>query len=117
MRNRITQLFTYLFVLATVMLTSNACSQTASSVKMTCSKNVSFFLKGDVRKDETITVTWDNKDYLLPRGHTSSNDVDVFIDPASGFKLVSSPNKVMLFRYKDDGDGQRLADECQPVSH
>ncbi len=117
MRNLAIQLFTYLFVLITVTLMSSACSRTASPVKLNCSKNISFFLTGDVRKDESITVAWSNKDYLIPRGHASADNVDVFYDPASGLKLVSSPDKVMLFRYKSDGDGRRLADGCKPASN
>ena len=74
-----------------------------------CAEGMQFDLKGDMARDQIVTVHWAKKNYKLPRMQTTTG-ADVFYDPAQGFKLVVIPTKAMLF---NDKDGSRLADECR----
>jgi hypothetical protein len=82
------------------------------SVEWKCSEGLSFDLKGDMKKDQIVTVHWANKNYNLPRESTTTG-ADRFHDAASGLDLVVIPSKAMLF---SDHDGGRLADECQTTA-
>jgi hypothetical protein len=79
------------------------------AVKWSCEDGLSFDLKGDMKRDQIVTVHWDNKNYNLPRESTTTG-ADRFHDAASGLDLVVIPTKAMLF---SDSDGERLADECK----
>ncbi|SDF98340.1 hypothetical protein [Paraburkholderia phenazinium] len=79
------------------------------SVKWACNEGLSFELKGDMKRDQIVTVHWANKNYNLPR-ETTTTGADRFHDAASGLDLVVIPTKAMLF---SDNDGSRLADECK----
>jgi hypothetical protein len=79
------------------------------SVKWACNEGLSFDLKGDMKRDQIVTVHWANKNYNLPREATTTG-ADRFHDAASGLDLVVIPSKAMLF---SDNDGSRLADECK----
>jgi hypothetical protein len=81
------------------------------SVKWNCKEGLSFDLKGDMKRDQIVTVHWANKNYQLPREATTTG-ADRFHDAASGLDLVVIPMKAMLF---SDHDSSRLADECQTV--
>src|ERR1700742_4727716 len=79
------------------------------AVKWACNEGLSFDLKGDMKRDQIVTVHWANKNYNLPREATTTG-ADRFHDAASGLDLVVIPSKAMLF---SDNDGSRLADECK----
>jgi hypothetical protein len=79
------------------------------AVKWSCNEGLSFDLKGDMKRDQIVTVHWANKNYNLPRESTTTG-ADRFHDAASGLDLVVIPTKAMLF---SDNDGSRLADECK----
>jgi hypothetical protein len=79
------------------------------SVKWDCKEGMAFFLKGDMKRDQIVTVNWDRKNYQLPREATTTG-ADRFHDAASGMDLVVIPTKAMLF---SDKDSSRLADECK----
>ncbi len=79
------------------------------AVKWSCNEGLSFDLKGDMKRDQIVTVHWANKNYNLPR-ETTTTGADRFHDAASGLDLVVIPTKAMLF---SDNDGSRLADECK----
>ena len=79
------------------------------SEKWNCSEGLSFMLKGDMKRDQIVTVHWGDKNYNLPREQTTTG-ADRFHDPASGLDLVVIPTKAMLF---SDKDSSRLADECK----
>src|SRR6201996_2855790 len=79
------------------------------AVKWACNEGLSFDLKGDMKRDQIVTVHWANKNYNLPREATTTG-ADRFHDAASGLDLVVIPTKAMLF---SDNDGSRLADECK----
>jgi hypothetical protein len=79
------------------------------AVKWSCNEGLSFALKGDMKRDQIVTVHWANKNYNLPREATTTG-ADRFHDAASGLDLVVIPTKAMLF---SDNDGSRLADECK----
>ena len=81
------------------------------AVKWSCNEGLSFDLKGDMKRDQIVTVHWANKNYNLPR-ETTTTGADRFHDAASGLDLVVIPSKAMLF---SDNDGSRLADECKTV--
>ena len=81
------------------------------AVKWSCNEGLSFDLKGDMKRDQIVTVHWANKNYNLPR-ETTTTGADRFHDAASGLDLVVIPTKAMLF---SDNDGSRLADECKTV--
>jgi len=76
--------------------------------KWSCKEGLSFDLKGDMKRDQIVTVHWGNKNYNLPREATTTG-ADRFHDAASGMDLVVIPTKAMLF---SDKDSSRLADEC-----
>jgi len=79
------------------------------AVKWSCNEGLSFDLKGDMKRDQIVTVHWGSKNYNLPREATTTG-ADRFHDAASGMDLVVIPTKAMLF---SDHDGARLADECK----
>ncbi|HEY1609659.1 MAG TPA: hypothetical protein VGG24_10350 [Paraburkholderia sp.] len=81
----------------------------AGSVLWSCDEGLAFDLKGDMKRDQIVTVHWANKNYNLPREATTTG-ADRFHDPASGLDLVVIPTKAMLL---SDHDGSRLADECE----
>ena len=81
------------------------------AVKWSCNEGLSFDMKGDMKRDQIVTVHWANKNYNLPR-ETTTTGADRFHDAASGLDLVVIPSKAMLF---SDNDGSRLADECKTV--
>jgi hypothetical protein len=80
--------------------------------KWSCKEGESFDLKGDMKRDQIVTVHWLNKNYSLPREATTTG-ADRFHDAASGLDLVVIPTKAMLF---SDNDGSRLADECKTAA-
>ena len=82
------------------------------AVKWDCNEGMSFELKGDMKRDQIVTVHWANKNYNLPREATTTG-ADRFHDAASGMDLVVIPTKAMLFQ---DKDSSRLADECKTVA-
>jgi hypothetical protein len=79
------------------------------STKWSCAEGMAFYLKGDMKRDQVVTVNWAKKDYQLPR-ETTTTGADRFHDAATGMDLVVIPNKAMLF---SDKDSSRLADECK----
>ena len=79
------------------------------AIKWSCNEGLSFDMKGDMKRDQIVTVHWANKNYNLPR-ETTTTGADRFHDAASGLDLVVIPSKAMLF---SDNDGSRLADECK----
>ena len=82
------------------------------SEKWSCNEGLAFDLKGDMKRDQIVTVHWANKNYNLPRESTTTG-ADRFHDAASGMDLVVIPTKAMLF---SDKDSSRLADECKTVA-
>lgn len=82
------------------------------SVLWSCNEGLSFDLKGDMKRDQIVTVHWANKNYNLPREATTTG-ADRFHDAATGLDLVVIPTKAMLF---SDHDGSRLADECKTAA-
>ncbi|PMS16166.1 hypothetical protein C0Z18_24570 [Trinickia dabaoshanensis] len=82
------------------------------SVQWSCQDGLSFALKGDMQRDQIVTVHWANKNYNLPREATTTG-ADRFHDAATGLDLVVIPTKAMLF---SDHDGSRLADECKTAA-
>ena len=79
------------------------------SVEWHCDEGLTFDLKGDMKRDQIVTVHWANKNYNLPREKTTTG-ADRFYDAATGLDLVVMPTKAMLL---SDQDGSRLADECK----
>jgi hypothetical protein len=79
------------------------------AVKWACDEGLAFYLKGDMKRDQIVTVNWDRKNYQLPREVTTTG-ADRFHDAATGMDLVVIPTKAMLF---SDKDSSRLADECK----
>lgn len=82
------------------------------AVLWSCEDGLSFDLKGDMKRDQIVTVHWANKNYSLPREATTTG-ADRFHDAATGLDLVVIPTKAMLF---SDHDGSRLADECKTAA-
>ncbi|OAJ53830.1 hypothetical protein A6V36_10230 [Paraburkholderia ginsengiterrae] len=80
--------------------------------KWSCNEGLSFDLKGDMKRDQIVTVHWANKNYNLPRESTTTG-ADRFHDAATGMDLVVIPTKAMLF---SDKDSSRLADECKTAA-
>src|ERR1700756_3586102 len=80
--------------------------------KWSCNEGLAFDLKGDMKRDQIVTVHWANKNYNLPRESTTTG-ADRFHDAASGMDLVVIPTEAMLF---SDKDSSRLADECKTVA-
>lgn len=79
------------------------------STKWSCSENSEFFVSGDMKRDQIVTVHWAGKNYKLPREQTTTG-ADRFHDAATGLDLVIIPTKAMLF---SDKNSSRLADECK----
>ncbi|MGX7001244.1 hypothetical protein [Caballeronia sp. KNU42] len=79
------------------------------STKWSCAEGTAFYLKGDMKRDQVVTVNWAKKDYQLPRENTTTG-ADRFHDAATGMDLVVIPTKAMLF---SDSDSSRLADDCK----
>lgn len=79
--------------------------------KWTCDDNGSFYLSGDMKRDQVVTLHWDGKNYKLPREQTTTG-ADRFHDLASGIDLVVIPFKAMLLSDRDDS---RLADGCKTI--
>ncbi|WP_042268261.1 hypothetical protein [Paraburkholderia heleia] len=84
----------------------------AGSEHWSCAEGAQFDLKGDMARDQIVTVHWANKNYNLPRQVTTTG-ADRFHDAATGLDLVVIPTKAMLF---SDKDSSRLADECKTVA-
>ncbi|MGF6572244.1 hypothetical protein SAMN05443245_3306 [Paraburkholderia fungorum] len=82
------------------------------SEKWSCAEGLAFDLKGDMKRDQIVTVHWANKNYNLPREATTTG-ADRFHDAATGMDLVVIPTKAMLFQ---DKDSSRLADECKTAA-
>jgi hypothetical protein len=82
------------------------------SEKWSCNEGLSFDMKGDMKRDQIVTVHWANKNYNLPR-ETTTTGADRFHDAATGMDLVVIPTKAMLF---SDKDSSRLADECKTAA-
>jgi len=82
------------------------------SEKWSCAEGLAFDLKGDMKRDQIVTVQWANKNYSLPREVTTTG-ADRFHDAATGMDLVVIPTKAMLFQ---DKDSSRLADECKTAA-
>ncbi|MEC5409527.1 hypothetical protein VOM14_28750 [Paraburkholderia sp. MPAMCS5] len=80
--------------------------------KWSCKDGLAFEMKGDMKRDQIVTVHWANKNYNLPREATTTG-ADRFHDAATGMDLVVIPTKAMLFQ---DKDSSRLADECQTAA-
>ncbi|CAH2788451.1 MAG: Probable signal peptide protein [uncultured Paraburkholderia sp.] len=80
--------------------------------KWSCNEGLAFELKGDMKRNQIVTVHWANKNYNLPREATTTG-ADRFHDAASGMDLVVIPTKAMLF---SDKDSSRLADECKTAA-
>ncbi|HYS66916.1 MAG TPA: hypothetical protein VEN30_24305 [Paraburkholderia sp.] len=80
--------------------------------KWSCNEGLAFQLKGDMKRDQIVTVHWANKNYNLPREATTTG-ADRFHDAATGMDLVVIPTKAMLF---SDKDSSRLADECKTTA-
>lgn len=74
-----------------------------------CKENNKLYIKGDMKRDQILTMFWEGKNYKLPRQATTTG-ADRFFDAASGLDLVVIPTKAMLFTHRDGGS--RLADEC-----
>jgi len=80
--------------------------------KWSCKDGLAFEMKGDMKRDQIVTVHWANKNYNLPR-ETTTTGADRFHDAATGMDLVVIPTKAMLFQ---DKDSSRLADECKTAA-
>ncbi|WP_331693396.1 hypothetical protein [Pandoraea sputorum] len=74
-----------------------------------CKENNKLYIKGDMKRDQILTMFWEGRNYRLPRQQTTTG-ADRFYDAASGMDLVVIPTKAMLFTHRDGGN--RLADEC-----
>ncbi|MGC7403733.1 hypothetical protein ACPWR0_13165 [Pandoraea pneumonica] len=74
-----------------------------------CKENNKLYIKGDMKRDQILTMFWEGRNYKLPRQATTTG-ADRFFDAASGLDLVVIPTKAMLFTHRDGGS--RLADEC-----
>lgn len=82
------------------------------SVTWICNDRQSYQVAGNMKDDQSVTVHWSGKNYLLPRAPTTTG-ANVFFDQNSGLKLVGIPTKTMLFSSKQD---TRLADGCNTAS-
>ncbi|CAJ0695277.1 hypothetical protein ACQ4P5_01900 [Ralstonia sp. L16] len=78
-------------------------------VEWKCELGNEMYLKGDMARDQIITMYWKGKNYQLPRQMTRTG-ADRYFDQKTGMDLVVIPAKAMLF---DRNEGHRLADECQ----
>jgi len=77
--------------------------------KWSCAEGQALFIKGDMKRDQILTLYYEGKSFQLPRRDTTTG-ADRFYDMASGMDLVVIPTKAMLFSDKED---DRLADECK----
>jgi hypothetical protein len=78
-------------------------------VEWKCELGNELYLKGDMARDQIITMYWKGQNYQLPRQMTRTG-ADRYFDQKTGMDLVVIPAKAMLF---DRNEGHRLADECQ----
>lgn len=78
-------------------------------VQWKCELGNELYIKGDMARDQIITMYWKGKNYQLPRQMTRTG-ADRYFDQKTGMDLVVIPAKSMLF---DRNEGHRLADECQ----
>lgn len=78
-------------------------------VQWKCELGNDLYIKGDMARDQIITLHWKGKNYQLPRQMTRTG-ADRYFDQKTGMDLVVIPSKAMLF---DRNEGHRLADECQ----
>jgi len=78
-------------------------------VEWKCELGNDLYIKGDMARDQIITMHWKGKNYQLPRQMTRTG-ADRYFDQKTGMDLVVIPAKAMLF---DRNEGHRLADECQ----
>ena len=78
-------------------------------VQWKCELGNELYIKGDMARDQVITMYWKGKNYQLPRQMTRTG-ADRYFDQKTGMDLVVIPSKSMLF---DRNEGHRLADECQ----
>jgi hypothetical protein len=78
-------------------------------VQWKCELGNDLYIKGDMARDQIITMHWKGKNYQLPRQMTRTG-ADRYFDQKTGMDLVVIPSKAMLF---DRNEGHRLADECQ----
>src|SRR6266702_1268852 len=53
------------------------------ATKWSCNEGLAFYLKGDMKRDQIVTVNWAKKDYQLPRQSTTTG-ADRFHDSATG---------------------------------
>ncbi|VVE00321.1 hypothetical protein PIN31009_02098 [Pandoraea iniqua] len=74
-----------------------------------CKENNKLYIKGDMKRDQILTMFWEGRNYRLPRQATTTG-ADRFFDAASGLDLIVIPTKAMLFTHREGGS--RLADEC-----
>ncbi|ALS62474.1 MULTISPECIES: hypothetical protein [Pandoraea] len=74
-----------------------------------CKENNKLYIKGDMKRDQILTMFWEGRNYKLPRQVTTTG-ADRFFDAASGLDLIVIPTKAMLFTHREGGS--RLADEC-----
>jgi len=81
----------------------------ADADKWSCAEGQSLYIKGDMKRDQILTMYYDGKSFQLPRRDTTTG-ADRFYDMASGMDLVVIPTKAMLFSDKED---DRIADECK----
>ena len=79
------------------------------AVRWSCEDGAALYIKGDMKRDQILTVYWNKHNYQLPRQSTTTG-ADRFHDLASGLDLVVIPTKAMLL---DDKNDERLADECK----
>ncbi|MCI3204744.1 MULTISPECIES: hypothetical protein [Pandoraea] len=77
-----------------------------------CKESNRLYIKGDMKRDQILTMFWQGRNYKLPRQQTTTG-ADRFYDAASGMDLVVIPAKAMLFKHeRNPMDDTRLADEC-----
>lgn len=74
-----------------------------------CKENNKLYIKGDMKRDQILTMFWEGRNYRLPRQATTTG-ADRFFDAASGLDLIVIPTKAMLFTHREGGSS--LADEC-----
>lgn len=78
-----------------------------------CKESEKLYIKGDMKRDQILTMFWEGRNYRLPRQQTTTG-ADRFYDAASGMDLVVIPAKAMLFKHaRNPMDDTRLADECK----
>ncbi|VVD92149.1 hypothetical protein [Pandoraea terrigena] len=90
-------------------VTAAAVQPADGSELWSCKENEKLYIKGNMKRDQVLTMFWEGRNYKLPREQTTTG-ADRFYDAASGLDLVVIPAKAMLFTHRDGGS--RLADEC-----